>query len=61
MNASAAQEAQETTAQTKAEAARGDPQAIRRLARLQAAQDAAPAPQLAQGSALTQRGLNAVA
>jgi hypothetical protein len=61
MNASAAQEAKETTAQTKAEAAKGDQQAIRRLARLQAARHTASAPQPAQGPAMTQRGLNSVA
>jgi hypothetical protein len=59
--ASVAQEATETTAQTKIEAAKGDPQAIRRLARLQAAQHAASAPQSAPGPAVTKGGLNAVA
>jgi hypothetical protein len=42
---SMAQEAMETAAQTKAEAAKGDQQAVRKLAQTQAAQNAQPAQQ----------------
>jgi hypothetical protein len=54
---STAQEAMETAAQTKAEAAKGDQQAIRRLA-TQAAENAQSAQQPTEN---TQRGLDAQA
>lgn len=59
--ASTAQEALETATQTKAEAAKGDQQAIRKLARQQAAQITHSAPQPTQAPTITSRGLNAVA
>jgi hypothetical protein len=54
---SMAQEAMETAAQTKAEAAKGDQQAIRRLA----AQAANNAPSAQQPTASTKRGLDLLA
>ena len=59
--ASAAQEATETAAQTKAEAAKGDQQAIRKLASQQAAHHTNSAPQPTQAPNVTNRGINAVA
>jgi hypothetical protein len=52
---SSAQEALETAAQTKAEAAKGDQQAIRKLARAQAANPTQEAPQATQS---LKRGLD---
>jgi hypothetical protein len=52
---SSAQEALETAAQTKAEAAKGDQQAIRKLARMQAANNTQAAPQATQS---LKRGLD---
>jgi hypothetical protein len=59
--ASAAQEAMETAAQTKAEALKGDQQAIRKLARQQAAHAAQTPQPAASDNGSNARGLSATA